>query len=559
MNGRSAYPRLSRRALLALSGGTALAAALPRPAAADGPRPLFAATNPPGIPSEGGAVVVGAMREPDSLHPWESGAGIATDILAGVCEGLFAYNANGKLQPALATSVNLAEDGVTYTFELRENVTFHDGSEFSAEDVKATWAARLDGSWAPAATLGWERVAAIESEGRTLTIRTTEPFAPFLSTVAITPIVPAAGLQDGVDSFREQYREQPIGTGPFSVSSWRFGDRIRLDRFDDWWGGRPNLDRIDIRFPADADALVSGLAAGDLDVTPAVPLSHMRDAAQQPGMTVWKHLTPNWQHLDLKQIGFLREKAVRQALDYATPRRSIISDLLDGNATPAFADQMPGSWAFAEDLDARPFDPVRARGLLEDAGFAPGRDGVLARDGEPFRIELWGVAGDPLAEAILSAIAAEWANLGISTLIRTAPPAMLWGPMGYQFTDRMTACLYTWTNGPDPDDLFYWHSSQIPSSPTAPGGNVVSFFNPFAFQDQLDDLTARGASTLDVEERAAIYRELQALLREEAAALFLYWEHAFPASRQEIAGFWPNPTAGLLWNAATWQRVISAP
>lgn len=559
MNVRSRAMRHSRRALLSMLGGSALAAVGPRLAAADGPRPLFDATDPVGVPSPDGSVVIGATREPDSLHPWEPGPGIATDILAGVSEGLFAYNAHGKLQPALATSVSLAEDGVTYVFELRDGVQFHDGSPFSGEDVRAAWNARLDGGWSPAATLGWERVASMEIDRSTLTIRTTEPYAPFLSTVAITPIVPASALKEGADAFRELYRERPVGTGPFAVSSWKAGDRIRLERFADWWGGKPHLERIDIRFSRDADALGAGLASGDIDLAAAVPLPAMAATAKAQGVTVWKHLTPNWQHLDLKQIGFLRETPVRQALDFATPRRRIVSDLLGGNATPAFADQMPGSWAYAEDLEARPFDPVRARDLLAGAGFAPGRDGILARDGEPFRIELWGVAGDPLAEAVLTTIAAEWANLGISTLIRTAPPAALWGPMGYQFTDRMTACLYTWTNGPDPDDLFYWHSSQIPSSPTAPGGNVAAFFHPYAFQDRLDDLTARGASTLDVDKRAAIYRELQALLREEAAAIFLYWEHAFPASRNDIAGFWPNPTAGLLWNAARWQRVIPAP
>ncbi|MFM9105087.1 MAG: ABC transporter substrate-binding protein, partial [Chloroflexota bacterium] len=557
MTGHAPPASLSRRALLSGLGGAALASR-PFRARADGPRPLYAATNPEGEPLDGGAVVVGAMREPASLHPWEPASGVSADILAGVCEGLFTYNAAGRLQPALATSVSLDEDGLTYVFELRQDVRFHDGSRFTGDDVRAAWNARLDGQWAPAATLGWERVAAVEVDGATLTIRTTEPYAPFLSTVAITPIVPAAALDEGPDAFRQRFREQPVGTGPFAVSSWKFGERIRLERFGGWWGGTPGLDRIDVRFPRDAAALLAGLESGSIDLAVSLPLSTVGAAAALPGLTVWKHLTPNWQHLDLKQVGFLRETAVRQALDYATPRRRIVSDLMNGYATPAFADQMPGSWAFDEDLDARPFDPVRAAGLLEAAGFAPGRDGILQRDGEPFRIELWGVAGDALAEAILAEIAAEWAGLGIAAIIRTASPAALWGPMGYQFTDRMTACLYTWTNGPDPDNLFYWHSSQIPSSPTAPGGNVPAFFHPYAFQDQLDDLTARGASTLDVDERAAIYRDLQALLREESAAIFLYWEHAFPASRRDMAGFWPNPTTGLLWNAAAWRRVWAA-
>ncbi|MGI9254503.1 MAG: ABC transporter substrate-binding protein, partial [Thermomicrobiales bacterium] len=334
MNGSTAPRHLSRRALMVL-GGAILAAGDPYSAAADGPRPLYDATNPPGVPSPGGTAVLGATREPQSLHPWEPDTGLASDILAGVCEGLFAYNANGKLQPALAERVSLDPDGVTYTFELRDGVTFHDGSPFTGEDVRAAWNARLDGDWSPAATLGWERVAAMDLKGRTLTIRTTEPYAPFLSTVAITPIVPAAALDAGVDAFRETYRTRPVGTGPFAVDSWKPGDRIRLARFGAYWGGPAKLDRIDVRFVENGDAMVAGLTSGDIDLTAAVPLSRVDAAANIPGVTVWKHLTPNWQHLDLKQVGFLRETAVRQALDSATPRRRIISDLLGGHAVPA--------------------------------------------------------------------------------------------------------------------------------------------------------------------------------------------------------------------------------
>jgi ABC-type transport system substrate-binding protein len=116
----------------------------------------------------------------------------------------------------------------------------------------------------------------------------------------------------------------------------------------------------------------------------------------------------------------------------------------------------------------------------------------------------------------------------------------------------MTACLFAWTNGNDPDDLFYWHSSQIPTSPTAPGGNLPAFFHPFAFQDEIDALTARGASTLDLAERRDVYQQLQELLAREVPVIFLAWEKAYPASRIEVGGFRPSPWTGLLWNAGEW-------
>ena len=136
-----------------------------------------------------------------------------------------------------------------------------------------------------------------------------------------------------------------------------------------------------------------------------------------------------------------------------------------------------------------------------------------------------------------------------------APPEDLWGPLGYQFSDRMTGCLYTWTNANDPDDLFYWHSSQIPVSPGSSGGNLPAFFYPYAFQDDIDALTANAASTLDFAQRQDIYGEIQELLLEEVPVIFLYWEEAFPAARTNVGGFWPSAWTPLLWNAADWYLV----
>ena len=121
---------------------------------------------------------------------------------------------------------------------------------------------------------------------------------------------------------------------------------------------------------------------------------------------------------------------------------------------------------------------------------------------------------DDQARSIIQMIAAEWNAIGVSTLTRYAPPADLWGPLGYQFSDRMTGCLYTWTNANDPDDLFYWHSSQIPVSPGSSGGNLPAFFYPYSFQEEIDALTANAASTLDFAQRQDIYAEIQALLLE---------------------------------------------
>ena len=145
--------------------------------------------------------------------------------------------------------------------------------------------------------------------------------------------------------------------------------------------------------------------------------------------------------------------------------------------------------------------------------------------------------GDRTSEAIIGAIAREWNAIGVSTLPQSAPPDRLWGPLGYQYSDRMTGCLYTWTNANDPDDLFYWHSSQIPTSPGGSGGNLPAFFYPYSFQDDIDSLTVDAASELDFGRRQELYGEIQALLAREAPVIFLCWEQAFPAAQEHRRRF----------------------
>lgn len=513
-------------------------------------------TSPTGTPRAGGRLIAGAPSEPDSLHPWLASTVAAFDLLDGVMDGLLRYTAEGRLRPALAEGFSISEDGLTYTFALRQGVRFHNGEPFSGEDFLAAWELSQDRAFAALSTLGWQKVASVDlPDETTLVVTTSEPYAPFLSTVATTYLCPRAAMAEGLDAFRDVFGVAPIGTGPFRVAAWDPGAGIELARWDGYWGEPALLDAIAYRVLPDDDALLAALAAGEIDVAGGagvIPPARVDEAAAVPDVTVFRHGTMNWQHIDLKQMAFLRETPVRQALDFATPRERIVAELLAGRAIPAFADQSPESWAYRETLRPRPYNPERAMSLLDAAGLLPGNDGVRERDGKRFEIDLWGVEGDERARAMVETIAAAWNAIGVSTLPRFAPPAALWGPLGYQFSDRMTGCLFTWTNANDPDDLYYWHSSQIPTSPTASGGNLPAFFYPYAFQEEIDALTSEAASTLDFAVRQAIYGEIQALLLEEVPVIFLYWEEAFPAARTNVGGFWPSAWTPLLWNAAEW-------
>jgi peptide/nickel transport system substrate-binding protein len=554
------HHRWTRRRMLAAAaaGWAAMRGPSPVPArarqSADPQRP-DGPTAPAGTPREGGRLTVGTPRLPVSLHPWLASTVAAYDVLDGVMDGLLRYTAEGRLRPALAEGFSIGEDGVSYTFRLRQGVRFHNGEPFTGEDFVAAWETAQAGEFDALETLGWQKVAAVDLPAAdTLVVTTTEPYAPFLSTVATTYLCPRAALAEGLEGFLDVFARTPVGTGPFRVSGWE-ERAVSLARWDGYWGEPARLAGIRYQILPDVDSLIAALRSGEIDVAGgagAIPPWRLDEIAGEPDVSLFRQGTMNWQHLDLKQMAFLRETPVRQALDFATPRERIVAEVLGGRAIPAFADQSPASWAYADNLRPRPFNQQRAAALLDEAGLLPGDDGVRTRDGRRLEIDLWAVAGDERARLIVESIAAAWNAIGVSTLPRFAPPAELWGPLGYQFSDRMTACLYTWTNANDPDDLFYWHSSQIPASPGGSGNNLPAFFYPYSFQEEIDQLTVEAASTLDFTRRQELYAEIQALLAREVPVIFLYWEESFPAARSNVGGFWPSAWTPLLWNAAEW-------
>lgn len=561
--------RLSRREVI--QRGLALGLALPvidivlragGVSAQDEDATIIAAerTAPEGDIDRGVTLNAGVVGVVDSLNPYLATLyGPAMDILSGVMEGLLTIDSRQRLQPGLAESYEISDDGVVYTFKLREGVTFHNGDAFTADDVIQTWRMVTNEDFPAWQRIGWEKIGEIETpDPLTLVITTKEIYAPFLSNLsagAFNNAVISANrlLSEGPGSFIRE-SELPIGTGPYRIAE-RTRDRVVLEKYADYWGGEPKLDAIVVRVFEDFEAQLEALRVGEIDVVAHTGMpgaSNRDDALSIDGISVFEYPGLTWGHLDLKQIGLLRETNVRQALDWATPSDLIIEEVLDGEAIRAVADQSPGSWVFNSELRPRSYRPERAEELLDEIGVEIGESGYRERDGERLRIELWGDASDPQAPDILATIAESWTGIGIDAVVNFDQQDALWGPMGYQFSDRMTAGYYRWSNVNDPDNMFYWHSSQIPTSPSGPGGNIPAFFYEYGFQETIDDLTSRAAAETDPDARRDLYLQIQELLQKELPVIFLFWDKNYSAASAKLGGYWPSAFNYMLWNAGDW-------
>ena len=495
--------------------------------------PVTGPTQPEGTMQEGGTVVVGVAEEPDFIHPYLSQTVTGFDVASGIMDSLLGYDGNEQLIPNLASEFSFSDDGLIYTFKLRPGVTFHNGDAFTGQDVYDSWKMIMNPDFGAYQTLGWDKITdmTLTDNNMTVVMTTSEVYAPFLSTVggsSSSAIAPSKELAKGAEEFKQKFgREYMIGTGPMQFVEWKAKEQITLKRFDNYWGGKPHLDGVIYRIVPDTNTELVQLQTGEIQLVGSAGALGALDVDKALGydnVIVLEHPTQGWTHLDLKHIDFLRITKVRQALDYATPKQQIIDQLLKNRVEPSIGDQAPGSWAFNPDIKPRPYDPDMAKQLLTEAGLTeadggwsgPVPAGTPRESGgeydpnaadpnapatgevKPFEMELWGLAGDEQNNRICQVIAQAWNQIGIKTEAKFEDTSTIWGPNGYQFTDKMTASLWGWFNGNDPDDMFYWHSSQVPKTPTGAGGNVPAYFFKFNFQDQIDDphlsRSARGRS-----------------------------------------------------------------
>lgn len=551
-------------------------------------------TAPAGTPKDGGVLVTSTIEEPDTLNPWTTQLVTGFDVVYGLFEGLLQYDSNQQLVPRLADSFEISPDGLTYTWKLKSGVTFHNGEPFNAHTVVSNWNAIMSLDYAVWSQLGWDQITSIDMPDETTVVMTTgAPYAPFVSYVggasvyipaSLTDPAPPAATGDvaaatpiAVDSAAleafQALGRNPIGTGPFKFDEWKAKEQISLSRYEGYWGTASKLDQIIYRINPDDNTQLVQLQTGESQMAAgsgAVGSTRVDEVLGFGTVDVYERPNMSWTHLDLKQVDFLRMTKVRQALDYATPTQDIIDKIMKGRVVRAVADQAPITAVYNPDVQPRPYDPEMAKQLLTEAGLTLNGDGVwegptptpskdidpntdLTGPVKPFEVEFWYISGDSTTQQVAQVITQAWNAIGIKTEAKSEDVSTIWGPEGYQFTpDKMTAAMYSWSNGNDPDNMYYWHSSQIPPTPTGAGGNVIAYFYPLNFQAKVDELTAAGAAETDPEARTAIYKELQVLIAEEVPCIFLWWSKDFSAVVPTLGGFWPSPFNNLLWNAQEW-------
>jgi len=475
------------------------------------------------MPVRGGTLTIGLDQEPPTLDPEASPSAVTFQIISDVTESLLYQTPDGKLVPWLATSYTVSPDGKSFTFKLRTDVTFTDGTPLTAEAVKWNFDRIVNPNYR-AGSAGPEVAGYTGStvlDDHTVRLDFKAPFAPFLSYVAagaLAIVSPKATQAEG-----SAVNQKPVGSGPFVVSEYVAKDHITLtrnaayNRRAPWSGhqGPPYVDRIVWKIIPEPGTRVATLQSGETQMisTLGVPAAVLSQLTANRGLRVEKQPYPGVPRIWLLNVKLAptNDLKVRQALEYGINRAIFVSSVYKGYGTPACG---PLTRHMLDDpslCTMYPYDPKKAAQLLDEDGWKMGPNNVRMKGGQPLTLVINSInyGGGNLPEVEL--LQGQLLSLGVDAKIKSQarPP---WYEDNYH-------CA---TNGPvmflrstDWDGLYALFSST----------NIGSNFNWSCYSNaEVDELLRQGRETYDAARRRAIYDRVEHLVMQQAVAVPLFDE-----------------------------------
>ena len=488
-----------------------------------------------GQPVAGGTVTIPIGADP-TLNPWSPNAFVESLFINRVIfEGLTKPGKDLAPAPDLATSWTIAPDGLSWTFKLRDGVKWTDGKPFSADDVAFTFndivLKKELGAQNAASYAAVKSVTVVDPT--TVRFDLSRKFAALASFLAYNSgIVPKHVLSADPLKTTSFNKATPVSTGPFKVEKYTSGQSVSLVRNDSYFGPKPYLDKVVFTVVPDPNTQIAQALSGDLTIMILDNKAAVDRVKNASGLTVVSRPLVQYYWLALNQTDSrFTDVRVRQAFVHAIDRKAIIKSVELGYGQVANSPITPALKAYFDPSlsEKYPYDPPKAKELLAAAGWTPGANGVLQKDGKPFQFTM-DVGQRGVLEPVNALIQQDLKNVGVIADLNT----MEWNAYIQKDVVRRdyTATVNWWTYPSDPDVFPYYHSSAA-----GKGFNIPGYQDP-----KLDDLLVQGQSASDLEQRKAVYKQLQAYTSETLPYLFLWYPQEIDVLSSSLQGV---PELGL--------------
>jgi peptide/nickel transport system substrate-binding protein len=466
-----------------------------------------------GSVEDGGTLVVGIRVDVDALNELVSTSAVAQDIIDLIFLRLTEYDEDLNIVPKLARSWEFSPDHRILTYRLRGDVRWTDGLPTTAHDVAYTFRLMTDPAVAYPGISDFDFVERVEVvDDTTINFIFKQPYADQLGDTRMI-VLPKHHLEkvEPHEMKFADFNRRPVGNGPFILEEWRGQDRIILVPNEDYYLGRPHLDRVIFRVIPDETTRRVELETGGIDMLPTVPTSDWDRWAGDERIQLWKYPSRDYVYVgwNLRNPLF-EDMRVRQALTMATDRQGIIDGLRFGLGELCTGPIVPTSWAYNPDIRPYPFNPQRARELLDEAGWRDrDHDGILDKDGRPFAFAMKIITDNRISEEISTVMQEEFKHLGIAMTIQS----LEWNVFLKQTQAKdFYACILAWRADFVINPTQVWHSKSIQGK-----YNYVSYANP-----EVDQLIERGRLTVDRQDAKQIWHRFQEIIAQEQPYTFLY-------------------------------------
>ncbi|MCX4776686.1 ABC transporter substrate-binding protein [Streptomyces sp. NBC_01264] len=506
-----------------------------------------ACSNPGGGAAAGAgaadSAVVGIATEPESLSPL---LGYGKDGNSKIFDGLLAHDADMKLKPALAEALpTVSADGLTYTYALRRGVRFSDGRPFGAKDVVFTYRTILDAKTNNASKSELDAIADVTARGDEAVVFTLKyPYAPFAERTVL-PIAPEH-LAGGQDVNSGEFTTKPVGTGPYVLTAWSKGEKLSFKANPTYWGGEPAVKKFTMAVIKDDDVRATRLRSGELDGA-VLPPNLAKGFKGDKALRTYAAKSFDYRNVTLPtEHPVTGDTAVRQALDIAVDRATMVDKLLEGAGKAAYGPVPTGSPWFTAGTE-RAYDLARAKQILDEAGWIPGADGIRVKNGVRAAFLLWYTTGDKLRQDHALAFASDAKKAGIQVTTESGSWEVIEPRM------RTDAVLAGGGSPADPDfDQYLTLNSALAGDGF---NNMARYANPV-----VDKALLEGRRSADPAVRKAAYDTVQRELVKNPGYVYLtHIDHLYV-----VADRWDGPSTqtephdhglgtGPWWNIESWK------
>jgi len=508
-----------------------------------------------GAPRDGGTLYRRLEGEPATLNPILQTSDYEAFVIGDVSRNLLDYDKNMQIGPGLCDRWDVSPDHRVYTFHIRNEAVWEDGSPVTSHDAVFTIRRVVD----PAAgavlySSGFDGLEkADEVDPKTFRVSFTKPYAFQLQAFNL-PILPAR-TYEGHDIRAAAQNRSPVSNGPYRVASWRTGESIELVRNQRYWGARAHFDRVVFRILPDPTQAFRALKMGKIDEM-RLSSEQYRSATTDLDYRQCCRTTLSYD-LSYFYIGLNNRLAIfsdvltRRAIVMMLDRGALARDLFSGGARVLSGPWAADSVGYDPSVAPYPYDPSAARALLASAGWKDtDGDGILDRGGRKFEFELLYGSGSSSSRQVGEILKRSLESAGIVC----RPRPMEWAAFEKRMdSGEFDAVASAWSGDPNPDLFAYWHSSQAPPD----GLNNLSYSDPKA-----DRLMEEIRQDFDPGRRRELLHRLHRVIHDDAPAIFVLQGAQKYGLSKRIGGlvttpmglfkFWPD-------SAAWWDRAAAAP